>query len=278
MKFLTLREVQLAELDMLIEFDRICQAENLRYSLSSGTLLGAFRHKGFIPWDDDVDVCMPRPDYEKLAAVFNNSDVSNRYSLTEDSGQKALVPFLKMQDNEIFLKEKEIKEVSNLWIDIFPVDGLPAEIEKVNKIYKKSARLRKIILFGKIRKLKYYQGRHSKFVAFLIKIMVSVYGIKRAIKNMTKLAKRYDYDTSEYVGTIIWSDDGLGERMLRREYEQFTKMEFEGCDFAVMGCWDSYLHGIYGDYMQLPPEDKRVTHDIKAFVVEKEGEVPDCKL
>lgn len=272
MKFLTLREVQLAELDMLSEFDRICQTENLRYSLAGGTMLGAVRHKGFIPWDDDIDVCMPRPDYEKLVSVFSDKKISDRYYFTEDRGKGAINPFLKMQDKDICLQNEGIKEVSNLWIDIFPVDGLPAEDEKLAKIYKKSALYRRIIVFGKMKKLKYYQGTHSKFYAFLVKIFVSLYGVKRAIKKSEKYAQRYDYDKCDNVGIITWGCYGVGERVSKREYEQFTKMEFEGREFSVMGCWDSYLHGIYGDYMRLPPEDKRVAHDIKAFVVEKEGD------
>ncbi len=261
MENLTLKEIQFAEFKILEEFDRICNDNNLRYSLAGGTLLGAVRHKGFVPWDDDIDVCMPRPDYEKFKKIFKNE----QFYLSDDKGKYSIYPFLKMMDKSIEVQEVGFNEVSNLWIDVFPIDGLPSENKKLKKIYKKSSLYRKIIVFDKWKNLNVYGGKHNKLIAFLIKIYVKTYGVKRAIKNSIRLALKHDYKKSDYVGAITWGCYGVGERMLKSEYEQFTEMEFEGKKFSVMGCWDSYLRGIYGDYMKLPPEDKRITHGIKAF-------------
>ena len=96
MQELTLREIQLAELEILIEFDRICKLHNLKYSLAAGTLLGAIRHKGFIPWDDDIDVCMPRPDYEKFIELFRSSVNTAKFDMSSDRGAQAPYPFVKM--------------------------------------------------------------------------------------------------------------------------------------------------------------------------------------
>lgn len=272
MKYLSLQEIKLAELEILIEFDRTCRENNLNYSLAGGTLLGAVRHKGFIPWDDDIDVCMPRPDYEKFKEIFNRNIASDNYYLTDDNGKNAEYPFLKLQFKKIEIVENGFNEVQNLWVDIFPVDGLPSNKKKVKSIYKKSSLYRKIIVFDKWKSLNEYGGRHNKFVAFLINVFVKLYGAHRAIRNSIKLALKYKYEESDYVGAITWGCYGVGERMLKSEYEQYTEMEFEGQKFSVMGCWDSYLHGIYGDYMQLPPEDKRVTHGFKAYRVEDKNE------
>lgn len=268
MRLLTLREIQLAELDILIEFDRICRDNHLKYSLAGGTLLGAVRHNGFIPWDDDIDVCMPRTDYEKFKEIFNVNKTSVDYYLTQDTGKNADYPFVKIQYNKIKIEEEGLNEVRNLWIDIFPIDGLPKNNNKVTKIYKKSTLYRKIVAFAKWKSLNEYGGRHNKFVAFLINIFVKLYGAQRALRNSIKLALKYKYEESDYVGAITWGCYGVGERMLKSEYEQYTEMEFEGRKFSVMGCWDSYLHGIYGDYMQLPPEEKRIVHGFKAYRVE----------
>lgn len=262
--------MQLAELKILVAFDKICKIENLRYSLAGGTLLGAVRHKGFIPWDDDIDVCMPRPDYEKLVSLIGEKDISDRYCFITDREKNAAYPFLKLLDKDIGIQIKGYKEVPNLWIDIFPVDGLPNEDEKIAKIYKKSAKYRKLIYLGMLEKAKYYRGEHSKFYALLAKTFVSLYTVKRAVKKSVKFARRYGFDESDNVGIVTWGCYGVGECMPKREFEQFTKMEFEGLEFSVMGCWDSYLHGIYGDYMQLPPEGKRVFHGVSAYVENKE--------
>ena len=270
MQELSHREIQLTELEILLEFDKLCRQNGLRYSLAGGTLLGAVRHKGFIPWDDDIDVCMPRPDYERLKELVKKNALSERYYVTTDSEKNAVYPFLKLQDRTVEIAEERFNEVQNLWVDIFPVDGLPSDERKLKKIYKKSSLYRKIIVFEKWKNLKAYGGKHNKFTAFFIKIFVKLYGVKRAVRNSIKLALQYDYETSDYVGVVTWGCYGIGERMLKKEYEQFVEMSFEGHQFRAMGCWDSYLHGIYGDYMQLPPAEKRVTHNIKAYRVAKD--------
>lgn len=266
MKALTLREVQLAELNILIEFDKICQANNLHYSLAGGTLLGAVRHNGFIPWDDDIDVCMPRPEYEKFRSLFT----SDKLFLSKDIGIDAKYPFLKILDSKIILAHEGSLEVDNLWIDVFPIDGLPSNEKALSRIYKKAGFYRKVIGFNLVKDFSEYRGKHNKFTATLIRIFSKLYGATHALKKSKKLAQKINYEDSTYVGAVTWGCYGVGERMLKSEYEKFTKMEFEGYQFSVMGCWDSYLHGIYGDYMQLPPEDKRTTHHIRAYIAEQD--------
>lgn len=264
MKELSLRELQFAELEILKYFDNFCRENELKYSLAGGTLLGAVRHKGFIPWDDDIDVCMPRPDYEKFVSSFKHESLF----ITHDRESNAKYPFTKILDKKVMLNHEGFSEVENLWIDVFPVDGLPENDKRLAKIYKKSTFYRKVIGFNQVENFDKYHGRHNKIVAKLIGIFAKIYGYKRAIRNSIKLAQKYDYEKSDFVGAVTWGCYGVGERMVKSEYEKFIEMEFEGYNFFVMGCWDSYLHGIYGDYMQLPPEDKRVTHGIQAFKVE----------
>lgn len=263
---ISLRELQLAELEILMEFDRFCRENQLRYSLAGGTLLGAIRHKGFIPWDDDIDVCMPRPDYEKFVRLFQN----HRFMISEDRGNNAEYPFTKVMRRDVKLQHEGFSEVDYLWIDVFPIDGLPADGKKLAKIYRKSSFYRKIIGFKQIEKVKEYKGRHNKFVARLIVLFAKLYGKRRAIRNSIKLARRYDYEESEYVGAVTWGCYGVGERMLKCEYETFTEVEFEGRKFFAMSCRDSYLRGIYGEYMKLPLEEERMVHGFKAYRLEEE--------
>lgn len=265
MKELTLREMQLAELDILIEFDRICRENNLTYSLVGGTLLGAVRHKGFIPWDDDIDIAMARPEYEKLyKLITENSDVlPDNLELISDRGENALVPFLKITDKNVTVQSEAGESSDNLWIDIFPIDGYPKDDKKALKFWKKNLRYRRIIFYS------YNDGSRKKgwkkTAAKLYGLYARMYGIKRALKNMKRLIAKYPYESSELVGCSCWGMYGLGERLEKAKFEISTAFEFEGRQFMAMSNWHEYLSGIYGDYMQLPPEDKRHTHGVKAF-------------
>lgn len=266
MRQLTLREVQLSELEILIEFDKICKKHNLKYTLSSGTMIGAVRHKGFIPWDDDIDVNMPRPDYEKFIEIFNTEADLTRFALTRDRGKDADYPFIKILDKTVALGKGGFEEVDNLWMDIFPVDGLDKDDKKTTKIINKSIFYRHIITVSKYKGVKYYHGKHSKFKFILGKIFAKMYGDKRAIKNSLKLALKIPYESAEYVGVVTWGAR-LGERVPKKGFEELTELEFEGHKFKAISCWDEYLKGLYGDYMQLPPEEQRKTHSIEAYKI-----------
>ena len=266
MQELSLRELQLAELDILIEFDRVCRENGLRYSLGGGTLLGAIRHKGFIPWDDDIDVLMPRPDYEKMIAVFSQRENSD-FVLSASGDHGSVYPFSKLLNRKIAVVREGMHDSPYLWMDIFPVDGLPADENELRKIYKKNKFYIRIIHFSLWNNLKEYHGRHSKAKAFLIGLFVKLYGAKRALKKLERLSRRYPYGSTEHVGCIAWGLYGPGERMPVSAFDPLTEVEFEGKHYSAVSCWDEYLSGIYGDYMQLPPEDKRKTHTMKAYRV-----------
>lgn len=268
MKELTLREMQLAELDILIAFDKICSENGIRYSLDSGTLLGAVRHKGFIPWDDDIDVALARPDYEKFYRVVteNKDALPDNLELIPDRGKDARIPFLKLVDKNIILQAEAGEVTDKLWIDIFPVDGYPADDKKALKFWKKVHTCHRIILYN-------YNDcsrkKGLKKLAFkLFSVYAKMYGASRAVKKLNKLAAKYPYGEAECVGPVMWSSFGLKMRMPTDSYEKYVPMEFEGREFSVIEDWEKYLKKTYGDFMQLPPKDKQVTHGIKAFKVE----------
>lgn len=265
---LTLREIQLAELDILIEFDKICRVHGLKYSLDGGTLLGAVRHKGFIPWDDDVDVMMPRTDYEKFIYMIKNGEIvlNDNLEITTDRGPDAIYPFLKLCDKSVKVSRDEIKEVDYLWIDIFPVDGLPDNLDKANKILKKAKLCRKIISFNKLTDKKAYKGRHSTLSLFLIVLFAKLYGDKRAFKNLQKFVGKYPYGKMPFCTKVAWPLGKGTERVLElSENESVIDIEFEGHKFYAVEAWDKFLKGTYGDYMCLPPEEERVLHGLKAY-------------
>lgn len=265
MRKLSLNELKKEELNILYTFKSFCQKNGLRFYLAGGTLLGAIRHKGFIPWDDDIDVCMPRPDYEKLVQLYDNTD--SRYQLRCAEKNNFSAPYAKMVNINAHIKEKYSTndDDKNLWIDIFPIDGLPEEISAVKDIYQSCDFYRTIYLlnFAKLG-----EGRSSfrKYMKYLLKPIAMLYGKSRCLAKIQSIATKHEYENSKYVGAVTWGLYGVGERMLKSEFEKAVEVEFEGEMYPAFSCWDSYLTGLYHDYMTLPPESKRKTHDMAVYM------------
>lgn len=268
MRFLTLKEIQNTELNILNEFALFCKKNNLKFYLAGGTLLGAIRHKGFIPWDDDIDVCMPRKDY---IIFVNNFDEWNEFLKVKSNLKKNLgAPFSKVVDVRTVIKSRYAQNDidTNIFIDVFPVDGLPQDIKDVKAIYSKCDFYRRVLMLhdailGKGRTV------FKKYCKYFLKPIARIYGAQRCIDNIENIVAQHPYDECKYVGIVSWGLYGVGERMLKDEFERQVEVDFEGYKFPAFSCWDSYLNGLYGDYMQLPPVEKRQSHEVEAFLVEE---------
>lgn len=264
-KQLTLREVQLVELDIMIEFDKFCRSNGLRYSLVGGTLLGAVRHKGFIPWDDDIDVAMPRPDYEKFIGLVaaNNNELSDSIEVVLDRGKNANLPYLKIIDKKTSVPPSVNAKVNHLWIDVFPYDGCPNEEIKAKKHLKKAKHYRHIIVYNQF-KISHFKGVW-KLIYLACSFYAKIYGMRRAIKNLEKLAQKYPFETSPRIVCAVWGLYGKGEIINKDTFENLIEADFENKKFYIMPNYDDYLSGIYGDYMTPPPENKRNSHHVIAY-------------
>lgn len=265
MKQLTLREVQLEELKILIYFDDFCRKYDLRYSLVYGTLIGAARHKGFIPWDDDIDVAMPRPGYEKLLKLNGQFDNETIKLIADELNHSLDATYAAAINMHLPCKNtySSTKRSRYLWIDIFPVDGFSDANKTMEVIYRKSQRLQAIMTLASAR-----LGKGKTIFHRLAKLLVvplcRLYGIQRCLNQMDALAKSFPYETSRDVGVIAWGE-GTKERLSRKEFEKMDEIEFEGHMFKVMACWRKYLKNMYGDYTQLPPVKERGGHNIIAY-------------
>ena len=269
--YLNLQQIHEEQKNMLKELDEFCKKENITYFVCGGTLLGAIRHKGFIPWDDDVDVFMPRPDYEKFHEVLKkyNYHINDKLFFSSFKYENLLLPYGKLMNSDFKMETHYYEnEYDNyLWIDIFPMDGLPKSDKETKKIYKKILFLRRILNLVEVKDEVIENESKKRWMVipkkiaryFLSKKII----IKKIIKMMDNISKKIDFNTAQYVGGIVWGY-GPQEKLLKSEVNE-TEVEFEGLKVKGLSCYDKYLSNLYGDYMTLPPIEKRITHQIKIY-------------
>jgi lipopolysaccharide cholinephosphotransferase len=265
MKKLNLQEVQQRELALFKVFTQICEKYGIRYYLAGGTLLGAVRHKGFIPWDDDIDVNMPREDYDRLLSHADEIGASGDYKLAACELGNLNYPFAKIYDLHTSIRKlyDHDETEKNLWIDIFPMDGLPDDEKEVRRIFKKTLAARHIL---RVKQARTGEGKTAlrRTLKPLVKALCMPLPDKKILDYINRTCRTYKVDECGYMGGIA-NGYGPQERVPRKLYLQSVPMQFEGMEVSAPGCWEYYLKNLYGDYMQLPPEEKRVTHDMDVW-------------
>lgn len=268
--FLELDQIHQIEFEMLKKFAKVCEENNLRYFLCGGTLLGAIRHKGFIPWDDDIDILMPRPDYIKFQELSKNNILGDELKVCSSYLGNLNDPFCKIFNINTIMEKEYVNDDfdRHIWIDIFPMDGLPNSELKVKFIYKKVSIARAIIRTIKVKdevKNKVSTSKSKYVLKVITKPILSIIGVRPIVRYIDNLSQKYDFDKSIYVGGIAFGY-GPQEKMVRADYIVPEKIEFEGELFNAPGCWKEYLSNLYGDYMKLPPKEKQIAHVMKAWL------------
>lgn len=269
MEYLTADEVRQGEFQILLAFDKFAQEHELKYSLWGGTLLGAVRHKGFIPWDDDIDVSMLRPEYDRLVALARRDNRVGPYRISGFEVDGYPMPILKVFDTRVRVREGVLREdiEEYLWIDVFPIDAFPSDSKKAYGAYRTAYILRALIKCGNYRP--FAEGDWYKRLArLLVTPFIQQFRINDwAQRRMQRLAKQFGdmYDTG-YAGSLVWGYK-KESRVPASIYTKLSYLEFESHLFPVFSGWDTWLSMVYGNYMQLPPESERPTHNLIAWRV-----------
>ena len=263
---LSKRELQIALSHILKDFADYCDENGLKYVLCCGTLLGAIRHKGIIPWDDDIDVSMPREDYDRLHELIKTKPLKEKYRLESLLAGNSANPYAKIFDTEIELLDSESSLKNNIWIDVFPVDGIPDELASDYQSFSSKIFRDCILLEYSSRPFNFYgfsvSGLKKTAVSFISHLRPSLYYGKK----LDSVARKYNMKDCTYATSICWN--GIrGILKSERFYNNRQKAEFEGEQYYIPQDWDEYLTKFYGDYMEIPPEDKRETHNVVARYV-----------
>lgn len=267
-----IREVcilQMIELDIMTYIDKVCRENNLKYFLAYGTLIGAVRHRGFIPWDDDIDILMPRDDYEKFCGIIDHS--GGRYKICHWKKDKNYqFGFAKVYDSSTKLKEKNLTGGTGfgVYVDVFPYDGYPG-----------ARRLRLLDILGKCRhwqlrgfnSMKTEAGRWKNVPRFVLYLVLCAVGKRNLLALSQKLATGTKIDESELAGCFSSFANNEKELFHKTAVDSVDEVEFEGRKFLIPSGYDELLTNMYGDYMKLPPAEQRVSnHDFVAWIDEKE--------
>lgn len=256
-------DLKLCELNILDCFISLCEKYNLRYFLVGGSCLGAVRHKGFIPWDDDIDVAMPRADYDKFIDIAQENLPENLFLQCSKTEPDYRLDFAKIRNTNTTFIESASKNLNinkGIYMDVFPIDGVPEK-----KRDKRLLNLHKFIAKNYLSK-DYCRTNQSKAKWVIKKSTIWVFcilnGFQSPQKVLSKLEKHYRKYRYEDCGQVVCHGGVWKEREVhpRSQFGNGRKVIFDGRNVIVPENTEEYLKSQYGDWKMLPPEEKRVTH------------------
>lgn len=262
MKEMTIKETQQVSLEILKDVHEFCVENNLKYSLSGGTLIGAIRHNGFIPWDDDIDIQMPQPDYEKFIRSYKSKKGYKvfSYEVNGDIVNNRIAQVCEMEKTYVDQGPIPlINENVGVMIDVIPVYGAPDNEIDAKKHFEKLVHLchkvsiwqTKFATWNQARRYNRYRER----IKFYIKKVMAVFMNRNCLTETFLTYKLYQYDNCDYM--LAGTHNGIGEWQPKKNMESYMLHQFEDSEFYIMSGFDDNLRSMFGDYMQLPPKSKR---------------------
>lgn len=267
MKRMTTKEIQDVSLEILKTIDEFCQAHKIRYWLDSGTLIGAIRHRGFIPWDDDLDICMPRPDYERFLNEYKDSAKYKLYAPEKRNCFLFYARLCEMEKTFFQVNAKWATDNPGVGVDIFPVNGAPDTIEEFDTVLELTQKNREALLeYRRLFKVQRFRRSPWGFAKDCVHVISKF--TRRAIwrrhimsllAEQVELFRKYDYEKSSHCYYLALS-------MSRKKYwkrawfDKLIEVDFCGEKFMAPSGYDERLSAEYGDYMTPPPKSEQVVH------------------
>ena len=251
-------EIRKYQLEVLKKVDAFCKEYNIQYFLAYGTLIGAIRHKGYIPWDDDIDIMMLRKDYDRFIKSFNNWDKAIKV-VSPEIDKACPYPWAKVYDTKTSLcEESSVKYEIGINIDVFPIDGLPNDVKSYKRLEKKATICRNLNAI-KVIKITKRRSALNNFILLSGKLIFSFLKLSKILNIYVNIAR--NCPDKEYNNVACVFSSNLKNATVPKEvFSEIIMVEFEGCFYPAPIGYNQWLTNIYGDYMQLPPIEKRVTH------------------
>lgn len=265
MKTITAKEQKRIMLDMLRYFDTICRKNNINYSLIGGSLIGAIRHKGFIPWDDDIDIALTKDNYTKLKTILDKEDGIYQTLKPGKGGDRFL--FTKLIDKRTQLIENRQHKFDSdygIFLDIFCYNNAPADIIDRKKHFKKLKILRRLNI--RLKPDFKNESITKNIFCIIINILSTVIGYKKIHKKYNKLLSQYDHLDTGFVVSNWPTYDFKKEIQLKSDMDKYIDVDFEGIKAMAFKNYDNILRTTFGNYMELPPKEKRIPkHNLTAY-------------
>lgn len=257
------QELKSIQLSILRNVHKFCITHNIKYSLAFGTLLGAVRHQGYIPWDDDIDIMMLRSDYEK----FIHSYTSDKYKvITHTVDPHYMLPFAKVYALQTLINEDSNMIVElGINIDVFPVDNYPQN-ERNAKFFFLQKKIISDIHSLKIIKLSKQRNIFKNAFLCISQFVLTFIPLSFLTNLIERISKRYEYQVVSMVGVLAPTDSKYKWKVPKTVFNNYSSLAFEHESFMTIVDYDIYLKSTYGNYMQLPPIEQQISHHMfKAY-------------
>lgn len=258
----SIKDVQIVCLEILKEIDRICKQNGILYWMEGGSMLGAVRHHGFIPWDDDLDIAMFRDDYNRFLEIASKELKENYFLQTHQTDPEYPLFYAKVRKNNTFIDERSYQDLNihkGIFVDIFPVDKMPIKMSDIKKF---CSLLRKEYLFYLLLERKVNTKITDRFfimfkIIRFVFIPISLFKEYFRRKFERNLQKFNSIKNETYTGSLSGSQ--LFKWVYKKEWhETFKKIRFEDMEVLIPGGYHDLLTNAYGDYMTPPPKEKQI--------------------
>ncbi len=270
-KELTLREIQLSSLDILKYIDKACRDNKLKYYLAYGTLIGAIRHNGFIPWDDDIDIMMPRKDYDTLINILQTKEIEP-YKLFTPKDKEYPYGISRLSDSRYVLDVDNEKPYGiGTFVDIYPIDCFGNSYDDMVRIKRKASKYSSLLFLSTRSHFKIAHTKGiKKFIKFPAFILAKIIGKNYFKKKLEKIKHKHTDDQGKYIGCLVWGSDGEKGIFEKELFNTAIRVKFENGTFLIPKEYNKILSQLYGDYMKMPPKSKQTPHhDYRAYKTEE---------